>query len=204
MSRSLDIVDASLGQVTSVYSNQPLTPADSATRSPRHCGPACTTVSSSGTQHAAEASTENTITAVQRGAPANPENCTTKLRSLAQPTHKHLHQGAVQPDSSQRVAARKDVRDTIQADHQQNATPPALRAHKGQHAASQRACRFGHQNDMRAYYTQPQPTAAREPIERPRRPIRFNAETKMNAKKSKQLVPPERRKAAGSKMHPQA
>jgi hypothetical protein len=143
-----------------------------------------------------DASSYNRITAVQRGAPANPENCATKLRSRTQPTHKDLHQRTLQPDPTVRASARKHARDTIQADRQENATLPVLPARKPQHTTRQRACSFGHQNDTRAYYTQPQPTDTREPIERPRRPIRFNAETKRKAKRIKALVPPEKRRAA--------
>ncbi len=86
------------------------------------------------------------------------------------------------------ASAREHARDPIQADRQDNATLAVLPARKAQHTTRQRACRFGDQNDMRAYYTQPQPTDTREPIERPRRPIRFNAETKMKANRLKATV----------------
>jgi len=132
-----------------------------------------------------DASTYNRITAVHRGAPANPQNRTPKFRRLAQPTHKYLRQAALQPDSSQRAAARKNVRHTIQARDQEERNTASLPARKAQHITRQRACRFGHRNDTRAYYTQPQPIDTREPIERPRRSIRFNAETKMKANRLK-------------------
>jgi hypothetical protein len=49
-----------------------------------------------------------------------------------------VHQGGVQPDSSQRVSARKGVRDAIQADRQENATLPVLPARNAQHITRQR------------------------------------------------------------------
>jgi len=84
---------------------------------------------------------------------------------FAHPTHKHLYEEAHNLSRARCAATRNR-----------------------QHTIHQRACRFGHQNDMRAYYTQPQPTDTREPIERPRRPIGCNAEPKMKANRLKAAV----------------
>ena len=82
------------------------------------------------------------------------------------------------------------------------ATLPDLSARHPAIATRPPTCRFGNQNDTRTYYTQPQLTEAQEPIEQPRRAIRFNADAKTKAKRLKAAVGVGIRGRSGARKNP--
>ena len=136
----------------------------SATRSPQHDGPGCTAPA------VVRTTTQRMIHLQEDHGGAPRRACQRKE------LHGKLRRLQTQPTN----ACTKNRHNLIRA--------RCAATRNRQHTTHQRACRFGHQNDMRAYYTQPQATDAREPIERPRRPIRFNAEPKMKANRLKAAV----------------